>query len=103
MSPEITVVVPVYNVEKTLDRCIKSILNQSFTDYEVVLVDDGSTDSSGTICDRYVESHSNFRVIHKKNEGLGPTRNAGMKAANGKFIYHCDSDDWLEKDLLKNA
>ena len=101
--PAISVIVPVYNVEKTLRRCLDSILAQTFTDYEVILVNDSSKDSSGAICDEYVEKYSNFCVIHKENEGLGPTRNAGIRKACGEYLYHCDSDDWLKTDLLATA
>ena len=103
MSVAISVLVPVYNVEKTLDRCIQSILNQTFKDFEIILVDDGSTDGSGKLCDDYAEKYDNIRVIHKENEGLGPTRNAGIKAAKGEFVYHCDSDDWLKEELLEKV
>lgn len=103
MSVAVSVLVPVYNVEKTLERCIESILNQTFTDYEIILSDDGSTDDSGAICDQYAAKYSNIRVIHKDNEGLGPTRNCGIKAAVGEYIYHCDSDDWLKEDLLEKT
>lgn len=103
MNPKISVLVPVYNVEKTLDRCMESILNQTFKDFEVIMVDDGSTDSSGAICDKYAEKYDFIRVIHKNNEGLGPTRDAGVLAAKGEYIYHCDSDDWLKEDLLEKA
>lgn len=103
MSVAISVLVPVYNVEKTLERCLESILKQTFKDYEVIMVDDGSTDNGGAICDRYAEKYENFRVIHKKNEGLGPTRNIGIREAQGEYIYHCDSDDWLKEDLLEKA
>lgn len=103
MSVAVSVLVPVYNVEKTLDRCLQSILNQTFTDYEIILVDDGSPDNSGAICDEYAAQYDNIRVIHKENEGLGPTRNVGIRAAQGEYIYHCDSDDWLKEDLLEKA
>ncbi len=103
MSIAISVLVPVYNVEKTLDRCLKSILNQTFKNYEVILINDGSTDKSGMICDDYVEKYDNFRVIHKENEGLGPTRNLGIIEAKGQYIYHCDSDDWLKENLLEKT
>ncbi len=103
MSVAISVLVPVYNVEKTLDRCIQSILNQTFQDFEIILVNDGSTDNSGKLCDEYAEKYDNIRVIHKENEGLGPTRNVGIRAAQGEFIYHCDSDDWLKENLLEKA
>lgn len=103
MSVAISVLVPVYNVEKTLDRCIQSILNQTFKDFEIILVNDGSTDNSGKLCDDYSEKYDNIRVIHKPNEGLGPTRNVGIKEAKGEFIYHCDSDDWIKEDLLEKV
>lgn len=103
MSVAISVLVPVYNVENTLDRCLKSILNQTFKNFEIILVNDGSTDNSGNICDEYAQKYENISVIHKENEGLGPTRNAGIRAAKGEYIYHCDSDDWLKEDLLEKA
>lgn len=103
MSVKISVLVPVYNVEKSLDRCMESILNQTFKDIEIIMVDDGSTDSSPAICDRYGEKYDNVKVIHKENEGLGPTRDRGVREASGEYIYHCDSDDWLKEDLLEKA
>ena len=99
----ISVIVPVYNVEKTLDRCINSILNQTFKDFEIILVNDGSTDGSGRLCDEYAKRYNNIKVIHKENEGLGPTRNRGIIEAQGEYIYHCDSDDWIKEDLLEKA
>lgn len=101
--PAISVLVPVYNVEKTLKRCLDSILNQTFKNYEIILVNDGSTDNSGAICDEYAQMYDNISVIHKENEGLGPTRNRGIVEAKGEYIYHCDSDDWLKEDLLEKA
>ena len=101
--PAISVLVPVYNVEKTLDRCMQSIFKQTFQDFEVILVNDGSTDNSGALCDEYAAKYENVRVIHKENEGLGPTRNRGIREATGEFVYHCDSDDWLKEDLLEKA
>jgi len=103
MSVEISVLVPVYNVEKSLRRCMDSIFNQTFKDFEIILVDDGSTDSSPEICDEYARKYDSVKVIHKENEGLGPTRDRGVKEACGKYIYHCDSDDWLKEDLLEKA
>ena len=103
MSVKISVLVPVYNVEKSLDRCMESILNQTFKDIEIIMVDDGSTDGSPAICDRYGEKYDNVKVIHKDNEGLGPTRDRGVREASGEYIYHCDSDDWLKEDLLEKA
>ena len=103
MDVKISVIVPVYNVEKTLSRCIDSILNQTFKDMEIILVDDGSTDKSGFICDEYAEQYDFISVIHKENEGLGPTRNIGVFKAKGLYIYHCDSDDWIEPTLLEDS
>lgn len=101
MKPKISIVVPVYNVERYLERCLKSVLSQSFDDYEVVLVDDGSTDDSGNICDIYAKSYNNFKVIHKENKGLSHTRNIGVDYSNGEFIYFLDSDDYIIPDCLK--
>lgn len=103
MEVIVSVIVPVFNVEGTLERCIDSILNQTYRDYEIILVDDGSTDNSGILCDKYASDYNNISVIHKKNEGLGPTRNIGVMASKGKFILHCDSDDWIKPDLLAKA
>lgn len=102
-SVAVSVIIPVYNVENTLDRCLKSVLAQNFKDYEIILVNDGSQDNSGFICDKYAKEYSFIRVIHKDNEGLGPTRNRGVEEAKGKYIYHCDSDDWISPDLLQKC
>jgi len=101
--PKVSVCVPVYNVEKTLRRCVDSIYAQTFQDFEVILVDDGSPDNSGAICDQIAAEHNNVKVIHKSNEGLGPTRDRGLDAATGEYVYHCDSDDWFEPEMLENA
>lgn len=101
--PKVSVLIPVYNVESTLERCVRSVLDQSFQDFEIILVNDGSTDSSGDLCDKLAAKDNRITVIHKDNEGLGPTRNCGVRAAHGEYIYHCDSDDWISKDLLKNT
>lgn len=103
MEYEISVVIPVYNVEKTLRRCVESVLRQTFKNYEIILVDDGSPDNSGKICDEYAKKYEFISVIHKKNEGLGPTRDCGVRAARGKYIYHCDSDDWIKETTLEDA
>ncbi len=97
----ISIIVPVYNVEKYIDRCIKSILAQTFTDFELILVDDGSPDRCGEICDGYAESDNRIRVIHQKNSKLSAARNVGMDIAVGKWIAFIDSDDWIHKDYLK--
>lgn len=98
----ISVVVPVYNVENYLCRCLDSILAQSYKDYEIILVDDGSTDNSGKICDEYAKKNKKVIVIHKTNGGLSDARNTGIKKAKGEFITYVDSDDWIHKDFLKN-
>lgn len=95
-----SVIVPVYNVEQYLDVCIKSLINQTFNDFEIILVDDGSTDSSGLKCDIYSKDDSRIKVIHKKNEGLLLARRTGLKASSGKYIIHCDSDDYLDIKTL---
>lgn len=97
----ISVIVPVYNCEENLERCVQSILNQSETDIEVILVNDGSTDGSGEICNRYQKENDRVRVIHQENGGVSKARNAGIKAAQGEYIQFVDSDDYLEKDMCK--
>lgn len=99
--PEISVIVPVYNVEKYLRRCVDSILAQTFTDFEVLLIDDGSTDNSGIICDEYALKDERIRVIHKSNEGVSTARNCGIEKAVGKWISFIDSDDWVESNYCK--
>ncbi len=89
----ISVIVPVYKAEQFLFRCIDSILNQTFTDYELILVDDGSPDNCGTICDQYAAKDSRIKVIHKPNGGASSARNAGIEVAQGEYIMFCDSDD----------
>lgn len=96
----ITVIVPVYNVADYLERCIMSIREQSFKALEIVLVDDGSTDSSGIICDKYAELDERIKVIHKKNGGLSDARNSGLNIATGKWIMFIDSDDYIAKDTI---
>lgn len=97
----ISIIVPVYNVEKYLHRCVDSILKQTFTDYEIILVDDGSTDSSAQICDEYASIDSRIRVIHKENGGLSSARNAGLDAARGKYVGFVDSDDYVSSDMYE--
>jgi glycosyltransferase involved in cell wall biosynthesis len=101
MRPTISIIVPVYNVEKYIHECINSILQQSFTDIEVILVDDGSTDSSGRICDEYALKDERIKVIHKKNGGLSSARNAGIDAAIGEYIGFVDSDDWIDREMYQ--
>lgn len=101
MNPEISIIVPVYNVEKYLKRCIDSILNQSFKNFELILVDDGSTDNSGKIVDEYESTDKRIRVIHKENGGQGSARNRGLDIAKGNYIGFVDSDDWIHRDMYK--
>lgn len=96
----ISVIVPVYKVEKYLHKCIESILEQSYKDYELILVDDGSPDDCPDICDFYAEQYSNIIVIHKENGGLSDARNAGIKIARGEYITFIDSDDYVDQNYL---
>lgn len=101
MTPKISVIVPVYNAEQYLNQCIESIINQTFTDYELVLIDDGSTDGSATICQSYARVNPNITVITQKNIGVSETRNRGMKRAKGQWITFVDSDDYVAPDYLE--
>lgn len=97
---KLSIIVPVYNVEKYLHRCINSLLKQELQSYEIILVDDGSTDKSSYICDEYVKKYSNIQVIHKANAGLGMARNSGINVAKGEYLAFVDSDDFLENGYL---
>ena len=97
----LSIVVPVYNVEQYIDRGLISICNQLASDIEVILVDDGSSDSSGKICDEYADKYSNIYVIHQKNKGLSGARNSGTKVAKGKYVAYVDSDDWLDRQWIE--
>ncbi len=99
-KPLISVVVPVYNVELYLDRCVKSVLSQSFNDFELILVDDGSTDKSGFICDEWEKKDGRIIVLHKKNGGLSDARNFGVKESRAPFVTFIDSDDFVSNDYL---
>ena len=98
----ISVVVPVYKVEKYLDRCVESIVSQSYKNLEIVLVDDGSPDRCGQMCDTWTEKDSRIRVIHKNNGGLSDARNAGIQASNGEYIVFVDSDDFIAPQMIEN-
>lgn len=100
MAPKLSIIVPVYKAEKFIQQCIDSILKQSFTDFELILINDGSPDNSGVILDQYLNKDSRVKVIHKNNEGPSATRNMGIKAAKGEFIGFVDSDDTLEINML---
>ena len=97
--PKISIIVPVYNVEDYIEKCIKSILNQVFTEFELILVDDGSTDNSGNICDKYAEKDNRIIVIHKENGGISSARNIGLNIAKGEYIAFVDSDDYINKNM----
>lgn len=98
-----SVIVPVYKVEKYLPNCIESVLNQTFSDFELILVDDGSPDSCPQICEDYKEKDSRIKVVHKPNGGLASARRAGIKVAEGEYVYNLDSDDLIENDTLECA
>lgn len=97
----ISVIVPVYNVEKYLNKCVKSVLAQSYPDFELILVDDGSADNCPAMCDEFAEEDSRVRVIHKENGGLSSARNAGVEQAGGDFVFYLDSDDYIEETALE--
>lgn len=99
--PLLSIIVPVYNVEKYLRNCLDSILAQDFTDYEVILVDDGSTDSSGAVCDEYAANHPAFQCIHKANGGHTSARKCGYEASKGEYIAFVDSDDWIAPHMYR--
>ena len=99
--PKVSVIVPVYNVEKYIGMCIESILKQSFPDFEIILVDDGSRDNSGIICDKYATEDSRVRVLHQPNGGVTSARCNGVKNAKGEWITFVDADDTLPVDALK--
>ena len=99
--PKVSVIVPVYKVEKYLPECIESVLAQTFTDFELILVDDGSPDNSGKICDAYAARDSRIRVFHKENGGVSSARNFGVKNARADCIAFLDSDDWWKPEFLE--
>lgn len=99
----LSIIVPIYNVERYLRKCVDSLLSQNLSteEYEIILVDDGSPDRCGVICDEYASKHGNIRVIHKENDGLSAARNSGIGVARGKYIQFVDSDDYLESNVLR--
>ena len=100
--PKVSIIVPVYKVEKYISRCIESILNQSYTDWELILIDDGSPDKSGEICDQYAAKDNRIRVFHKINSGVGETRNLGIKKAEGEWLLFIDSDDFVNSQYVSS-
>lgn len=101
MRPKVSVIIPVYNVEKYLDRCVQSVINQTLTDIEIILVDDGSPDNCPKMCDEYAAVDKRIKVIHKKNAGLGYARNSGLERANGEFVAFVDSDDFIDVNMYE--
>lgn len=100
MDNLVSIVVPIYNVEKYLDKCVKSICNQTYTNLEIILVDDGSPDKCGKMCDEYAQNDDRIKVVHKKNGGLSDARNAGIRIATGKYLFLVDSDDYIREDTI---
>ena len=106
MNPKVSIIVPIYNVERYLDRCIQSLANQTLHDIEIILVDDESPDNCPVMCDVYEARDSRIKVVHKKNGGLGMACNSGLEVAKGEYVAFCDSDDWVELntyELMYNA
>ena len=101
MKPTVSMIIPVYNAEKSLTRCVDSILNQEYRDFELILMDDGSKDQSGAICDAYAQADPRVVVVHKENSGVSDTRNQGIERAQGTYLQFVDSDDWLTPDATK--
>lgn len=97
----ISVIIPVYNVEQYLARCMESVINQTYKNLEIILVNDGSTDNSGKMCDEYAGKDSRIKVIHKENGGASTARNVGLSIAQGEYIGFVDSDDWIERDMYE--
>ena len=101
MSPKVSIIVPVHNAQATLSRCVSSILHQEYTDFELLLIDDGSTDASGTLCDEFASQDERVTVIHKENSGVSDTRNLALSKAEGIYLQFVDSDDWITPDATK--
>lgn len=100
--PKISVIIPAYNVERYLSRCLNSVLSQTFKDFEIVVVNDGSSDRTGEICDEYASVDKRIRIVHKENEGVSIARNIGIENAQGEWCCFIDSDDWVESQYLEN-
>ena len=101
-KPLISIIIPVYKVEKYLEKCIKSVLDQTYKNLQIILVDDGSPDNCGNICDNYAKIDNRIEVIHKENGGLSDARNVGLKKARGKYIGFVDSDDYVSNEMFEN-
>ena len=103
ITPKISIISPVYNAERYIVKCLDSILVQTFQDWELILVDDGSSDKSGVICDEYAARDSRVIVIHKENGGVGAARQTGLDAVTGEYVIHADPDDWVEPTMLHGS
>ena len=99
-NPMVSIIVPVYNVEKYLGKCINSLLQQTYSNIQIILINDGSTDSSGNICNKYSDFDKRIFVLHKQNEGVSAARNAGIDISIGEYLLFVDSDDWLEANTV---
>lgn len=102
MKPKISIIIPVYKAEKTIDKCVESVLNQTFYDWELLLIEDGSPDNSGKRCDYWAEKDSRILSFHQDNQGPGAARNLGLDMANGLYVNFVDSDDWLSPHFLEH-
>ena len=100
MKPLISVIIPVYQVVPYLKQCIESIINQTYSNLEIILIDDGSTDESGKICDQYADTDNRINVVHQENKGLSASRNKGIELANGEYLSFIDSDDWVDQRFI---
>ena len=98
MNPKVSIIIPVYNAQLHLRRCIDSVLKQDFEDFELILMNDGSTDFSGEICDEYAKKDARIKVTHKENTGVSDTRNQAISTATGEYLQFLDSDDWITPD-----
>ncbi len=103
MNILVSVIVAVYNIAPFLKQCLNSLVSQTYSNYEVIMVDDGSSDGSGEICDGYAEKYENFKVVHQSNSGPGAARNSGICRANGEIIMFADGDDWVSEDFIRVA
>ena len=99
---KVSIIIPVYNAELFIDKCIESIINQTYKNLEIILINDGSSDRSGEICNNYALSDNRIQVIEIKNKGASFARNVGINLATGNYIMFVDSDDWIEKDMIEN-
>lgn len=100
-QPKVSIIVPIYNVEKYLDRCVQSLIHQTLKNIEIILVDDGSPDNCPAMCDEYAKQDNRIKVVHKKNAGLGMARNSGIEVATGEFVAFVDSDDYVDTSMFE--